>query len=103
MAKTYSSYSIITAAKVDGHMLKVIVCSVALLVVIGALALEVVTVAALRDFAIWLYVNYGWLAVVPLFAGLFWLSIVMEKAEQRRLGVRRPLFRFTNDPPPERA
>ena len=67
-------------------MLKVIICSVALLVIIGALALEVVTVAALRDFGIWLYANYGWLAVVPLFAALFWLSIVMEKAEKDALG-----------------
>jgi hypothetical protein len=100
-AKTYSPYSIATAAKVDGRMLKVIVCSIALIVVIGGLALEVFTVAAGRDFAIWLYVNCGWLAAVPLFAGLFWLSIVMEKAEQRRLGVKRPLFRFTNDPPPD--
>lgn len=82
-------------------MLKVIVCSVALLVVILALALEVVTVAALHDFGIWLYVNYGWLAVVMVLAGMFWLSIVMEKAEQKRLGVKRPLFRFTNDPPPD--
>ena len=82
-------------------MLKVIIISVSLLVVVVAFALEVVTVAAAREFGLWLYANYGWLSVMPLLAGIFWLSIVMEKAEQKRLGVKRPLFRFTNDPPPD--
>lgn len=80
-------------------MLKVIICTVALIVVIGALVLEVVTVAAARDLTIWLYVNYGLLAVAPLFIGIFWLGIVMEKAEQKRLGIKRPLFSFREMPP----
>ena len=79
--------------------MKVIVCSVALLVVVVALALEIVTVAAARDLVLWLYVNYGLIAVAPLFIGIFWLGIVMEKAEQRRLGIKRPLFSFRETPP----
>ena len=30
---------------------------------------------------------------------MFWLSIVMERAEQKRLGIKRPLFSFRETPP----
>jgi hypothetical protein len=70
-----------------------------LTVAIGALAAYAVTLAVARDLAIWLYANYGWLAVMPLFISIFWLGIVMEKAEQRRLGIKRPLFSFRETPP----
>ena len=42
------------------------------------------------------YTRWG-LSIRPIClnrCSMFWLGIVMEKAEQKRLGIKRPLFSF---------
>lgn len=61
-----------------------IVCSIVMIAVMEALA----------EFVHWLYREHGALPFIPLFACIWYVAYRQDIAEQKRLGIKRPLFRW---------
>jgi cytochrome bd-type quinol oxidase subunit 2 len=73
--------------------MKLFYSSLLLLVAIGMVAAYVVIMVGAGVFVHWVMDHIGYWAAAPLIGIVLLCGIWFEKHEQKRLGVKRPLFR----------
>ena len=69
----------------------------AVMICVTAVVAYISAMGAVHAAALWAYANFGIIPFFIIFPAVFALSVWIEKRRQRRLGIKRPLFRFTND------